>query len=152
MLQPGSRAKMRSQKIGWKQAYPYVLHEGAMPGYRSIIVVNPVTKIGWVILCNVQDVDFNKINDRLAKVSSKVLDKKIDVPKERFTGKFTISGGYATLTISIKNDSIYSDYLRDVLGDVPMMQEGPLVFTAKGKTGHSIRYEFVVYKDGIVKQ
>jgi len=149
ILSPANRNLMRSQKIGWKPAYPYVLHEGAMPGYRSIIVMNPVTKIGWVILLNVQDVDFNRINDRLAKISSKVLEKQIAIGKEKFAGNYSIPGGYATLKITLRNDTLFSNYLNDVLGETPM-QEGPLVFIVKGKTGHSIRYEFVVGNDGKV--
>lgn len=150
ILSPANRNLMRSQKIGWKPAYPYVLHEGAMPGYRSIIVMNPVTKIGWVMLLNVQDVDFNRINDRLAKISSKVLEKKIAVEKEKFAGSYSIAGGYATLKITLRNDTLFSTYLDDVLGGTPMIQEGNLVFTVKGKTGHSIRYEFVIGKNGKV--
>jgi len=76
VLSPDSRAMMHLFKIGWKPAYPFVLHEGAFPGYRSIVVFNPNTKLGWVILTNANDVDFNAINNSFAEILTAAYKKQ----------------------------------------------------------------------------
>jgi CubicO group peptidase (beta-lactamase class C family) len=135
-----SQAMMRQLKIAWKPAFPYVLHEGGLPGYRSIIVFNPETKLGWVILTNGNDVDFNEINGSLAEIAGAVYKKRGKTGLTQYTGKYKLPGGYGDLTMSLRNDSLYSTYL---LPDKALTPDGGLRWKAEGSNGHSIGYEFV---------
>jgi len=143
VMSAGGRAMMRSLKLGWKPAYPFALHEGAMPGYRSIVVFNPDSKLGWVVLTNVQDVDFNAINNQLADITGKLFRK----PKSRelapYAGTYRLPHGYGSLDITVKNDSLYSSYIQDLLPGQPLVPDGEYKFKAQGKNGYAVQYEFV---------
>lgn len=150
LLSPESKARMRFSKIGWKPAYPYVLHEGAIPGYRSIVVFNPENKAGWVILTNVADVDFNQVNGQIAEIVSAIYGKQPAPDIAKFVGTYKLPGGYSELKIFLKNDTLYSTYLDDLLPNKPMLPDGRLRFKVEGPNGHTIGYEFVTDdKNGI---
>jgi hypothetical protein len=142
VLTPESRSMMESMKIGWKPAFPYMLHEGSLPGYRSIVVFNPLANVGWVILMNVQDVDFNAINGQLAELMGALFRKK-DTDLRKYEGRYTLPGGYGSLTISLKNDSLYSSYLQDEFDNYALVPQGENKFNGYGRSGYAVDYEFV---------
>ncbi|GEP97444.1 serine hydrolase domain-containing protein [Chitinophaga cymbidii] len=151
VLSAESKARMIYSRLAWKPAYPYTLHEGAVPGYRSIVVFNPDSKVGWVILTNVSDVDFNQINGQIADIVNTVYGKK-EVPDiTSYVGTYKLPGGYAEMKISLRNDTLYSSYLQDLLPGKPMIPDGGLRFKVEGANGHSIHYEFVADDDGKVR-
>lgn len=147
VLSTNNRAMMNALKIGWKPAYPYVLHEGGFPGYRSIVVFNPDSKIGWVILTNSGDIDFNQVSGQIAETVSAAYRKPVMPGLTKYVGTYRLPGGYDSLTIVLKNDTLYSTYCRDVLHGQPMKADGEHRFRVDGMTGHTINYEFVADKN-----
>ncbi|GAA0537913.1 serine hydrolase [Chitinophaga japonensis] len=141
VLTPQSNAMMRYLKIGWKPAFPYVLHEGAIPGYRCVVVFNPRSRVGWVILTNAGDVDFNEINGQLAGIVNPLYEHHPS-PRDirKYVGTYRLPGGYGSLKIFLEQDQLYSTYL---LPDSPLVAEGADRFKAEGRNGYSIHYEFV---------
>jgi CubicO group peptidase (beta-lactamase class C family) len=143
-----ANAMMRQLKMDWKPAFTYVLHEGAFPGYRSIIVLNPGNRLGWVILTNGNDVDFNGINGALEGIIGGVYKQQVKVGLQAYTGTYSLPGGYGKQTISMRGDSLYSDYLQ-VRAMVP---DGGLRWKVVVDKGYSIGYEFVVNGEGKVEK
>jgi CubicO group peptidase (beta-lactamase class C family) len=150
VLLPDSRAMMRTLKIGWKPAYPYVVHEGSLPGYRSIVAFNPDTKMGWVILTNATDVDFGPINNSFAEILQAAYKKQPNTNLARYTGTYALPKGYRSLTISMKNDSLYSSYLQDLLPNKPMLPDGGTRFRVEGNNGYNIGYDFATDEKGAI--
>lgn len=151
VLSPDSKAMMRSLKIAWKPAYPYVLHEGSIPGYRSTIVFNPETKMGWVILMNTTDIDFNQINMQIANIINAIKQQPTIPDITEYAGTYRLPGGYGSLTISLKDDHLYSTYLHDLLQDKPLTSDGLHRFKAEGRDGYNIPYEFVADENSAIK-
>ncbi|HTE28041.1 serine hydrolase [Flavitalea sp.] len=151
LLRPDTRAMMRHLKIAWKPAYPYVLHEGGFPGHRSILVFNPESKIGWVILTNNGDNDFGKINEQFASILSDAFKKSGKTDLQQYTGTYSLPGGYGAMDIYLKNDSLYSTYCQYLLPVTAMKADGPNRFKVEVKEGYNINYEFVADKDGKIK-
>ena len=143
ILSAENRAMMRFLKLGWKPAFPFVLHEGSIPGYRSIVVFHPELKVGWVILTNSTDVDFNQVNGIIAEIVTSTYKKKIISDLKNYEGTYTLPGGYGSLKMYLKNDSLYSTYLDDLLMENPMLREGDYRFKVEGKNGYNINFEFV---------
>ena len=150
LLSADSRAMMRNLKIGWKPAYPYVLHEGAFPAHRSIIVFNPESKIGWVILTNGSDIDFNQINGQLAEILTETYRKPLVPTLEKYAGTYRLPGGYGSLEIYLKNDTLYSNYCQELMPGRPMISDGGLRFKVGGKDGYTINYEFIADQNSAV--
>jgi CubicO group peptidase (beta-lactamase class C family) len=75
VLSSESKAMMYAMKIGWKASYPFVLHEGAMLGYRCQIAFSPDLKIGWIILTNTTEFQFSRINEYISKLILPVYKK-----------------------------------------------------------------------------
>jgi CubicO group peptidase (beta-lactamase class C family) len=142
VLSSDTRAMMRTFKIGWKPAFPYVVHEGALPGYRSMVAFNPDAKLGWVILTNANDIDFNAINNSFAEILNAAYKKQSNTNLSRYTGTYSLPLGYGSLTISMKNDSLYSSYLQDLLPDKAMLPEGGTRFRVEGSHGYNIGFDF----------
>ena len=102
---------MQSLRIGWKPTYPYVLHEGAMLGYRSQIIFNPITKVGWVILTNTTDFDFSRMNEYIHQLLNPVFEKKQITDLSLYAGTYKLEGGYDSLRIYVEDGKLYSTYL-----------------------------------------
>ncbi len=115
ILSDDNKAMMQAFNIGWKPSYPFVTHEGAMLGYRCEIAFNPEMKIGWVILTNTTDFDFSRLNDYISRLILPIYSKKSISDLNKFTGTYQLSGGYGSLEIYLRNDSLYSTYLQNVL-------------------------------------
>ena len=146
VLSADNKAMMRFLKLGWKPAFPFVLHEGSIPGYRSIIVFHPELKVGWAILTNSMDVDFNQINGSIAEIVTMTF-KKSTSDLKNYVGTYKLPGGYGSLKMYLKNDSLYSTYLEDFLVGKPLVREGDYRFKVEGKNGYNISYEFVADED-----
>jgi CubicO group peptidase (beta-lactamase class C family) len=151
ILKPDTRGMMRQLKIAWKPAYPYVLHEGGFPGHRSIAVFNPISKTGWVILTNIGDIDFGRINDQFAGILSEAYKKSEKLPLQQYTGTYSLPGGYGSMDIYLKNDSLYSTYCHELLPGRTLKAEGTNRFKVEVKDGYSINYEFVADETGKIK-
>jgi CubicO group peptidase (beta-lactamase class C family) len=151
LLKPDTRRMMRQFKIGWKPAYPYVLHEGGFPGHRSIVVFNPESKIGWVILTNIGDLEFGKINDLFAAILSEAYKRTEKIPLKQYAGTYSLPGGYGSMDIYLKNDSLYSSYCKELLPPIAMKAEGTNRFKVEVRDGYTINYEFVPDNNGKIK-
>jgi CubicO group peptidase (beta-lactamase class C family) len=143
VLSEKNRAMMQAFNISWKSSYPFVFHEGAMLGYRCEIVFNPEIKIGWVILTNTTDFDFSRLNDNISRLLLPIFNKKPVLDLAKYTGTFHLAGGYDSLNIYLKNDSLYSTYLQDILPQYPLTPSGNNSFKGQGKGSYNIGYEFI---------
>lgn len=144
ILPATDKAMMRAFNIGWKPAYPFVLHEGAMLGYRCEVFFSPALKLGWVILTNVSDFEFNRINTIFSQLLTPVFNKKAVTDLHKYTGTYKLAGGAGSLDISIRNGQLYSTYLAEQLGNVPLTLTGDNHFQVKVPgTSFSLGYDFI---------
>jgi CubicO group peptidase (beta-lactamase class C family) len=151
ILSKENRTMMQTFKIGWKPSYPFVLHEGAMLGYRCEIVFNPEIKIGWVILTNTTDFEFSKMNEYISKLILPVYNKKPVSDLNKYTGTYQLAGGYDSLRIYLRNGNLYSTYLQDAFVESPLISTGDNKFKSHGKGSYSIGYEFIQNDEGEIK-
>ncbi len=143
VLSPKNKAMMQSFNIGWKPAYPYLIHEGAMLGYRCELVVNPGSQVGWVILTNTTDFDFSRINTYISGLVEPIFSPKPVRDLTQFTGSYRLVGGTDSLQIWLKEGKLYSNYLAGVLPESALEARGTYHFSGPGKGGYSISYEFM---------
>jgi CubicO group peptidase (beta-lactamase class C family) len=143
ILSERNRAMMQVFNIAWKPAYPLVFHEGAMLGYRCVIVLNPELKVGWVILTNTTDFDFSRMNTYINQLITPVFAKKAITDLDKYTGTYKLSGGYDSLKIYLNGESLYSTYLQNILPDTPLISLGENRFKGQTKNSHNIVYEFI---------
>jgi len=151
VLSSGNKAMMQAFKIAWKPSYPFVLHEGAMLGYRCQIAFNTHLKIGWVILTNTTDFEFSRINEYISKLVLPVYNKKPVPDLNQFTGAYRLAGGYDSLKIYLKDGSLYSTYLQGELFEAPLISLGNNKFKAQGKGSYNIGYDFIANEDAEIK-
>lgn len=151
ILSEKNRAMMQAFRIGWKPSFPYVLHEGAMLGYRCEIVCNPEARIGWVILTNTTDFEFSRMNEYISQLILPVYTKKTILDLHKYAGTYKLDGGYDSLKIYVKDGKLHSTYLQDALLDTPLISSGNNKFKGQGKGNYSIGYEFISNDEGEVK-
>ena len=147
VLSEKSMRMMQSLGIGWQRAYPYVKHEGAMLGARTEIVIHPKLELGWAVLTNVTDFDFNRINEY---VSSLVLPQFAEKPVtdlNQYVGTYSLAGGGDSIKLYLKDGKLYSTYLEDVLPQQPLIFSGNNSLKSNGLNGHEINYNFLTDKD-----
>jgi CubicO group peptidase (beta-lactamase class C family) len=151
ILSDDNKAMMQAFNISWRPSYPFVTHEGAMLGYRCEVTFNPEMKIGWVILTNTSDFDFSRINDVINKLILPGYTKSPTSDLNKFTGTYKLAGEYDSLKIYIKNDSLYSTYLQDVLLNPPLIPLGNNRFKGQAKGSYSIGYDFIQDENSEIK-
>jgi CubicO group peptidase (beta-lactamase class C family) len=151
ILSEKNRAMMQAFRIGWKPSFPYVLHEGAMLGYRCEIVCNPDIKIGWVVLTNTTDFEFSRINEYIGQLVLPVYNKKTVSDLYKYAGTYKLDGGYDSLKIYVKDDKLYSTYLQDTLFETPLISSENNRFKGQGKGSYSIGYEFILNNEAEIK-
>lgn len=137
-----NRRMMQSLRIGWKPSYPIVLHEGGMLGYRCQVAFYPDLEIGWVILTNTTDFEFDKMNEYIGKLVSPVY-KKPSPAMAKFVGTYRLQGGYDSLRIYIKDGQLYSTYLEKELPVQPLIANGYNRFRAQARGSYNIGYSFI---------
>lgn len=142
-----NRRMMQSLRIGWKPSYPIVLHEGGMLGYRCLVAFYPDLEIGWVILTNTTDFEFDKMNEYIGKLVSPVY-KKPSPGMEKFVGTYRLQGGYDSLRIYVKDSQLYATYLEEELTVQPLQARGNNRFKAQTRGSYSIGYDFVADNTG----
>jgi CubicO group peptidase (beta-lactamase class C family) len=151
ILSDDDKAMMIALNIAWKPAYPFTMHEGAMLGYRSEIAFNPGMKIGWVILTNTTDFDFSRLNDQLSKLILPVYAQKQTPGLQQYTGTYTLAHNVGSLEIYLKNDSLYSSYLKGSIPDHALVPAGRNQFQGQGRGSYHIGYEFLTNEKGEIK-
>jgi CubicO group peptidase (beta-lactamase class C family) len=143
VLSETKRAMMQAFNIGWKPDHPFVLHEGAMLGDRCVIAFSKQLKLGWIVLTNISDVNFSPVNRYISELIIPVFNKKNAVEHSLLAGTYELKGGYGALTISLKNDTLYSSWMSDLLPGMPMESLGNNRFQVRTKGNYSIGYEFL---------
>ena len=143
ILSVKNKAMMQSLRIGWKPSFPFVLHEGAMLGYRAQIILNPAARLGWVILTNTTDFDFSRMNEYINSLVLPLFSKKPSTDLEKFTGDYKLEGGYDSLTIYIRDGKLYSTYLQNFLPETALIHDRNNRFRAQGKSSYNIGYDFI---------
>ncbi|MBK1442491.1 beta-lactamase family protein [Parapedobacter sp. ISTM3] len=151
VLSGKSKRMMQQLGIGWLRAYPFVMHEGSMLGARCEIVLNPELKIGWVVLVNTTDFQFNRINEYIAELIVPQYIKKPVTEPEKYVGTYTLEGGYDSLKIYLKDGRLHSSYLEEVLPPLPLSFSGNNSLKAVGYDGHDIHYQFIEGPDSAIK-
>lgn len=150
ILSADYRSMMHSLRIGWKPNYPIVFHEGSILGYRSVVVFNPDKKIGWVILTNTSNFDFNRINEYIGNLITPVFSNPPVTDLSKYTGTYELAGKNGTLQVYLFNDSLFTTYVEDIVGKVALVSTGRNRFKSLPVNGHSIEYEFIVDENSTV--
>jgi CubicO group peptidase (beta-lactamase class C family) len=151
ILSEENRAMMWAFKIGWKPSYPLVFHEGHILGYRSIVTFNSELKFGWVVLTNTNDFEFSRLNEYFNQLLSPVFNKKPLPGLQQYTGIYQLEGGYDRMEIYLRNDSLYSTYLKEIIPEVPLTSTGRNRFKAQGKGNYTVGYEFIQDEKGEIR-
>ncbi len=144
ILSGKSLRMMQRLGIGWLRNYPFIVHEGSMLGARSEIIFNPELKIGWVVLANTTDFQFNRINDYIAELIVPMFIKKPVTEPQKYVGTYVLEGGFDSLKIYLKDGNLYSTYLDEILPDQPLVFSGNNSLTVAANGGHEIHYRFNV--------
>lgn len=144
LLSEKSIRMMQSLGIGWQRNYPYLRHEGSMLGFRCEIVIQPRLEVGWVILTNTSDFEFNRFDEY---ISSLVLPAFVESPitnPEQYTGTYSLVGGKASFRIYQKEGKLYTTYLTDIFADTALKFSGNTAMILEDQTGKSVRFEFML--------
>lgn len=141
---------MQSLGIGWQRNYPYLRHEGSMLGFRCEIVVHPGLEVGWVILTNATDFEFNRFDTYISSLILPAFAKTPLTDPERYVGNYSLAGGIASFSIYQKDGKLYTTYLADVFADTALKFSGNNSMMLEDQTGKSVRFEFILDKKGKV--
>jgi len=150
VLSEKSIRMMQALGIGWQRSYPYVKHEGAMLGARTEIVVHPKLELGWAVLTNVTDLDFNRINEYISSLVLPQLAEKPVSDLNQYVGTYSLAGGSDSIKLYLKDGKLYSTYLEDVLPLQPLIFSGNNSLKSDGLNGHEINYNFLTDKNSNV--
>ncbi|UEG51497.1 serine hydrolase [Mucilaginibacter daejeonensis] len=150
ILPDADKAMMMALNIGWKPSYPYTFHEGSILGYRSEVMISPGKKIGWVILTNSNNFEFDRVNDVIGKIMDGVVTTAPAIALTDYAGTYQLVGTQNTLKIYLKDGSLYSTYLENDIPAKPLTVSGRRAFKGAGKNGYNIIYEFLTDPNGRV--
>ncbi|RYY54709.1 MAG: hypothetical protein EOO09_13265 [Chitinophagaceae bacterium] len=142
---------MASFRIGWKPDYPFVFHEGAVLGYRCIMVFNPEMKIRWVILTNTSEMDFSRFNRYFSELLMPVFAARPDSGLQRFEGLYKLEGGGDSNRVQVEDVQLFSSYLAGVVPRTPLSGSGNLRFKGAGRGAYTVGYEFVSDENGNIR-
>lgn len=148
LLSEKSIRMMQSLGIGWQRNYPYLRHEGAMLGFRCEIVIHPRLEVGWVILTNTTDFEFNRFDQY---ISSLILPAYAEAPitdQGQYVGKYSLVGGTESIDIYQKEGKLYTTYLADSFPNTTLIFSGNHTMTLEDQAGKSVRFEFIPDKNG----
>ena len=152
ILDETSKEMMRTLKIGWKPAYPFVHHRGHWStGIQSSVYFHPELKVGWVILSNSSDFDIKELNKFLKKTIKSNFTNNHSANLQQYIGTYELEGSLSMIKIYLKNNRLYSTYLNDLLPDNPLVSDGDKRFIVKGDFDHIIDYDFETDNSGKVK-
>jgi CubicO group peptidase (beta-lactamase class C family) len=146
VLSEKSVRMMQSLGIGWQRAYPYVKHEGAMLGSRTEIVIHPKLELGWAVLTNVTDFDFNRINEYVASLVLPLFAERPVSDLNQYVGTYSLVDGADSIKLYVKDGKLYSTYLEHVLPLQPLIFSGNNSLKSSGLNGHEINYNFLTDK------
>lgn len=146
VLSEKSIRMMQSLGIGWQRSYPYVKHEGAMLGARTEIVIHPKLELGWAVLTNVTDFDFNRINEYVSSLVLPLFAEQPVTDPNQYVGTYSLVGGADSIKLYLKDGKLYSTYLADVLPLQPLIFSGNNSLKSSGLNGHEINYNFLTDK------
>jgi CubicO group peptidase (beta-lactamase class C family) len=147
VLSEKSIRMMQSLGIGWQRSYPYVKHEGAMLGSRIEIVIHPKLELGWAVLTNVTDFDFNRINEYVSSLVLPLFAEKPVSDLNQYVGTYSLVGGADSIKLYLKDGKLYSTYLEHVLPLQPLTFSGNNSLKSSGLNGHEINYNFLSDKN-----
>ena len=151
VLSYDKRAMMRYSKIAWRPTFPLVNHEGTHLGYRCIVVLDPEINIGWVILTNAHGINFSKLNTQIKDIVTPIYRNTAKNNLDKYVGTYNLLGGYGSLKIYLKDSSLYSTYLQDLLPNNPLIADRENTFTVDAKNNNSIYYEFLPSENSEIK-
>lgn len=146
LLTEKSIRMMQSLGIGWQRSYPYLRHEGSMLGFRCEIVIHPRLELGWVILTNASDFEFNRFDAYISSLILPVFAESPITDLEQYTGTYSLVGGNASFSIYQKEGELYTTYLPDIYADTVLKFSGNNTMILEDQTGKSVRFEFMLDK------
>lgn len=148
LLSEKSIRMMQSLGIGWQRNYPYVRHEGSMLGFRCEIVLHPKLEIGWVILTNTTDFEFNRFDEYISSLVLPVFAKRPITDLEQYVGNYSLVGGTETFRIFQKDGKLFCTYLAHLFPDTPLKFSGNNSLILAGKNEKDIQFQFIANEDG----
>lgn len=143
MLPARSIRMMQSFGIGWQRDYPYLRHEGAMLGFRCEIVIHPKLEIGWVILTNTSDFEFNRFDAYIAKLVLPAFTEAPITDLAQYIGNYSLVGGAASFRIYQEDEKLYTTYLADRFPHTALQFSGSNTMVLTDQTGRFVRFEFI---------
>jgi len=150
LLSEKSIRMMQSLGIGWQRDYPYVKHEGSMLGFRCEIVLHPRLEVGWVILTNTTDFEFNRFNEYIASLVLPAFAECPITDLKQYEGTYSLVGGAETFRIYYKEGKLFTTYLDDLFPNTPLKFSGNNSMILEGENGKSIQFQFIANKNGMI--
>ncbi len=148
LLAQKSIRMMQSLGIGWQRDYPYLKHEGAMLGFRCEIVIHPRLEIGWVILTNTSDFEFNRFDTYISSLVLPAFAAHPVTDLQQYVGNYRLMGGAESIQLYQKEGKLYTSYLKDLFAHTALKFSGNNAMVLEDQTGRSVRFEFTTDKDG----
>jgi hypothetical protein len=124
-----------------------VKHEGAMLGARAEIVIHPKLELGWAVLSNVTDFDFNRINEYVSSLVLPLFAERPVSDLNQYAGTYSLVGDADSVKLYLKDGKLYSTYLERVLPVQPLIFLGNNSLKSSGLNGHEINYNFLIDKN-----
>lgn len=150
LLSEKSLRMMQSLGIGWQRDYPYLKHEGSMLGFRCEIVLHPRLEIGWVILTNTTDFEFNRFNEYISSLVLPAFAKHPVTDLEQYVGNYSLVGGNESFRIYQKDGKLFSTYLDDLFPDLPLKFSGNNSLVLEDEKGNSVQFNFIENANGMI--
>lgn len=143
--------KMQSLGIGWQRKHPFLMHEGAMLGFRCEIVIHPELEIGWVILTNTTDFEFDRFNNYIASLVIPPFVEKPITDKNSYVGIYKLSGGNDNFEIILKEGELFTNYLGDEFPDSNLKFSGNNSLILTSNQGLELNFQFKSDRKGSIK-
>jgi hypothetical protein len=91
------------------------------------------------------------MNKYISQLVLPLYNKKPVTDLNKYVGTYQLSGGYDSLRIYFKNDTLYSTYLQDSFVASPLISTGNNKFKSQEKGNYNIGYEFLQNDEGEIK-
>lgn len=114
-----------------------------MLGFRCEIVIHPKLEIGWVILTNTSDFEFNRFDTYIANLILPAFTEAPMTDLAQYSGKYSLVGGTPSFRIYQEDGKLYTTYLTQSFPHTALQFSDNNTLVLKDLTGRSVNFNFL---------